>query len=38
MQEALELDVEYVARHSFKLDLVIILRTLPAIISGEVPR
>lgn len=34
MQEALELDVEYVARHSFKLDLVIILRTLPAILRG----
>jgi lipopolysaccharide/colanic/teichoic acid biosynthesis glycosyltransferase len=34
MQEALELDVEYAARHSFKLDLIIILRTVPAILRG----
>jgi len=34
MREALELDVEYAVRQSFKLDLIIILRTVPAILRG----
>jgi lipopolysaccharide/colanic/teichoic acid biosynthesis glycosyltransferase len=31
MRHALELDVEYVIRRSLKLDLVILLRTVPAV-------
>jgi lipopolysaccharide/colanic/teichoic acid biosynthesis glycosyltransferase len=34
MRQALELDIEYVARNSFRLDLSIILRTVPAIFQG----
>jgi lipopolysaccharide/colanic/teichoic acid biosynthesis glycosyltransferase len=34
MREALELDVEYVIRRSFTLDLVILLRTVPAVFRG----
>ena len=34
MQKALELDVEYVVRRSFALDLAILLRTLPAVFRG----
>jgi lipopolysaccharide/colanic/teichoic acid biosynthesis glycosyltransferase len=34
MRQALELDVEYVLRHSFMLDLVILLRTVPALLKG----
>jgi lipopolysaccharide/colanic/teichoic acid biosynthesis glycosyltransferase len=34
MREALDLDIEYAVRHSFKLDLIIIFRTLPAIFRG----
>lgn len=34
MRQALELDIEYVARNSFRLDLSIILRTVPAIFRG----
>jgi lipopolysaccharide/colanic/teichoic acid biosynthesis glycosyltransferase len=34
MNEALELDVEYVERRSFRLDLAILLRTIPAILDG----
>jgi lipopolysaccharide/colanic/teichoic acid biosynthesis glycosyltransferase len=34
MREALELDVEYVIRRSFMLDLVILLRTGPALFRG----
>ena len=34
MREALELDVEYAVRHSFKLDMIIIFRTVPAILGG----
>jgi lipopolysaccharide/colanic/teichoic acid biosynthesis glycosyltransferase len=34
MRKALELDVEYVIRRSFLLDLAILLRTLPAVFRG----
>lgn len=34
MREALELDVEYVARRSFGFDVVILARTLPALFRG----
>jgi lipopolysaccharide/colanic/teichoic acid biosynthesis glycosyltransferase len=34
MREALVLDVEYAARQSLRLDLIIILRTVPAILRG----
>ena len=34
MQEALDLDVEYVARRSFLLDLQILFRTIPAVCGG----
>lgn len=34
MREALELDVEYATRHSFALDLAIIVRTVPAVLRG----
>jgi lipopolysaccharide/colanic/teichoic acid biosynthesis glycosyltransferase len=34
MRQALELDVEYVGRRSFALDLVILLRTVPAVFRG----
>jgi lipopolysaccharide/colanic/teichoic acid biosynthesis glycosyltransferase len=34
MAKALDLDVEYVARRSFRLDLVILLRTVPALLRG----
>ena len=34
MRKALELDVEYVFRRSFTLDLVILLRTVPALFRG----
>lgn len=34
MRKALELDVEYVIRRSFTLDLVILLRTVPALFRG----
>ena len=34
MATALELDVEYVARRSFRLDLVILIRTVPALLRG----
>jgi lipopolysaccharide/colanic/teichoic acid biosynthesis glycosyltransferase len=34
MREALELDVEYVTRRSFALDLVILFRTVPALFGG----
>ena len=34
MGEALELDNEYVGRRSFALDLVILVRTLPALLRG----
>jgi lipopolysaccharide/colanic/teichoic acid biosynthesis glycosyltransferase len=34
MGKALELDVEYVARRSFAFDLMILIRTLPAILRG----
>jgi lipopolysaccharide/colanic/teichoic acid biosynthesis glycosyltransferase len=34
MREALELDVEYVARRSFMFDLVILFRTVPAVFGG----
>jgi lipopolysaccharide/colanic/teichoic acid biosynthesis glycosyltransferase len=34
MREALELDVEYVARRSFLYDLTILFRTVPALFSG----
>jgi lipopolysaccharide/colanic/teichoic acid biosynthesis glycosyltransferase len=34
MREALELDVEYVARWSFMFDLVILFRTVPALFGG----
>jgi lipopolysaccharide/colanic/teichoic acid biosynthesis glycosyltransferase len=35
MQEALDLDVEYTIRRSLALDLIIILRTVPAILRGD---
>jgi lipopolysaccharide/colanic/teichoic acid biosynthesis glycosyltransferase len=35
MQEALDLDVEYVGRRSFALDLVILVRTVPALLRGD---
>jgi lipopolysaccharide/colanic/teichoic acid biosynthesis glycosyltransferase len=35
MREALELDVEYALGHSFMLDLVILLRTVPAVLRGD---
>jgi lipopolysaccharide/colanic/teichoic acid biosynthesis glycosyltransferase len=35
MQEALDLDVEYVSRRSFALDLVILARTGPALLRGD---
>jgi lipopolysaccharide/colanic/teichoic acid biosynthesis glycosyltransferase len=34
MNEALELDVEYVERRSFRLDLSILVRTIPALLDG----
>jgi lipopolysaccharide/colanic/teichoic acid biosynthesis glycosyltransferase len=34
MREALELDVEYSLRRTFMLDVMIILRTLPAMLNG----
>jgi lipopolysaccharide/colanic/teichoic acid biosynthesis glycosyltransferase len=34
MRKALELDVEYVVRRSFMLDLAILLRTVPAVFRG----
>jgi lipopolysaccharide/colanic/teichoic acid biosynthesis glycosyltransferase len=34
MRKALEFDVEYVVRRSFALDLVILLRTVPAVFRG----
>lgn len=34
MGKALELDVEYVVRRSFMLDLIILIRTIPAILRG----
>jgi lipopolysaccharide/colanic/teichoic acid biosynthesis glycosyltransferase len=34
MRQALELDIEYVARRSFLLDLSILLRTIPALFGG----
>ncbi|HEY5053242.1 MAG TPA: sugar transferase, partial [Solirubrobacterales bacterium] len=34
MRKALELDVEYVTRRSFTLDLAILLRTVPALFRG----
>ena len=34
MTKALELDVEYVARRSLALDLMILIRTLPAVFRG----
>ena len=34
MRQALDLDLQYALRHSFTLDLIIILRTLPAILRG----
>jgi lipopolysaccharide/colanic/teichoic acid biosynthesis glycosyltransferase len=34
MRQALELDVEYALRHSLVLDLIIILRTVPAVLRG----
>jgi lipopolysaccharide/colanic/teichoic acid biosynthesis glycosyltransferase len=34
MQEALDLDVDYVARRSFLLDLQILFRTIPAVCGG----
>jgi lipopolysaccharide/colanic/teichoic acid biosynthesis glycosyltransferase len=34
MQEALDLDIEYVARRSFVLDLLILFRTIPAVCRG----
>jgi lipopolysaccharide/colanic/teichoic acid biosynthesis glycosyltransferase len=34
MGQALELDVEYVARRSFAFDLMILIRTIPAILRG----
>jgi lipopolysaccharide/colanic/teichoic acid biosynthesis glycosyltransferase len=34
MQEALDLDIEYVARRSFALDLQILFRTIPAVCRG----
>jgi len=34
MRKALELDVEYVIRRSFTLDLAILLRTVPAVFRG----
>jgi lipopolysaccharide/colanic/teichoic acid biosynthesis glycosyltransferase len=34
MGKALELDVEYVARRSFAFDLMILIRTIPAILRG----
>jgi lipopolysaccharide/colanic/teichoic acid biosynthesis glycosyltransferase len=34
MRKALELDVEYVARRSFTFDLVILIRTVPAVFRG----
>jgi lipopolysaccharide/colanic/teichoic acid biosynthesis glycosyltransferase len=34
MSTALELDVEYVARRSFRFDLVILIRTVPAVLRG----
>jgi lipopolysaccharide/colanic/teichoic acid biosynthesis glycosyltransferase len=33
-QEALELDLEYVFRHSFLVDLLILVRTVPAVLGG----
>jgi lipopolysaccharide/colanic/teichoic acid biosynthesis glycosyltransferase len=35
MREGLDLDVEYVRRHSFGLDLGILLRTVPAVLSAR---
>jgi lipopolysaccharide/colanic/teichoic acid biosynthesis glycosyltransferase len=35
MREAFELDIEYVDRYSLTLDLIIILRTVPAILGGD---
>jgi lipopolysaccharide/colanic/teichoic acid biosynthesis glycosyltransferase len=34
MNEALELDVDYIERRSFRLDISILLRTIPAILDG----
>jgi len=34
MGKALELDVEYVARRSFRYDLMILIRTVPAVLRG----
>ena len=34
IRQALEFDVEYVLRHSITLDLIIILRTVPAVLRG----
>lgn len=34
IRQALEFDVEYVLRHSIMLDLIIILRTVPAVLRG----
>ncbi len=34
MRKALELDVEYVARRNFALDLLILIRTIPAVFRG----
>jgi lipopolysaccharide/colanic/teichoic acid biosynthesis glycosyltransferase len=35
MRQALELDIEYVDRYSLALDLIIIVRTVPAILGGD---
>ncbi len=35
MREALELDIEYVDRYSLTLDLIIMFRTVPAILGGD---
>jgi lipopolysaccharide/colanic/teichoic acid biosynthesis glycosyltransferase len=35
MPQALELDVEYVERRTFWLDLTILVRTVPVVISGS---
>jgi lipopolysaccharide/colanic/teichoic acid biosynthesis glycosyltransferase len=34
MQQALELDAEYVGRRSLALDLIILIRTVPALLRG----
>jgi lipopolysaccharide/colanic/teichoic acid biosynthesis glycosyltransferase len=35
MRQGLDLDIEYVQRQSFALDMAILIRTIPAVFTGD---